>query len=73
MRWLMLLLLVTLAPAAQAAGPRVYKVLPQFLDVNGRASLTPSLYDRDAYQAIHRSGFRTTPADGSGRSHCSRK
>jgi hypothetical protein len=53
-RWLMLLLLVALAPAAEAAGPRVYKVLPQFLDVNGRASLTPSLYDRDAYQAILR-------------------
>jgi hypothetical protein len=55
MRRLMLLLLVALAPvAAQAAGGRVYKVLPQFLDVNGRASLTPSLYDRDAYQAILR-------------------
>jgi hypothetical protein len=56
MRPLLLLLLVALAPAAaHAAGPRVYKVLPQFLDANGRASLTPSLYDRDAYQAVLRS------------------
>jgi hypothetical protein len=55
MRQLILLLLVVLAPvAAQAAGARVYKVLPQYLDANGRASLTPSLYDRDAYQAMLR-------------------
>jgi hypothetical protein len=55
MRRLMLLLLVALAPvAAQAAEPRVYKVLPQYLDTNGLASLTPSLYDRDAYQAFLR-------------------
>jgi hypothetical protein len=51
MRRLLLLLLMALAPAvAHAAGPRVYKVLPQYLDTNGLASLTPSLYDRDAYQ-----------------------
>ena len=54
MRWLMLLLLVMLAPAADAAGGRVYKVLPQYLDRKGRESLTPSLYDRDAYQAYLR-------------------
>jgi hypothetical protein len=62
MRRLMLLLLVALAPvAAQATGPRVYKVLPQYLDAQGRASLTPSLYDRDAYQAFlqHNPGKRT--------------
>jgi hypothetical protein len=28
----------------------VIKVLPHFLDLKGRASLSPSLYDRDAYQ-----------------------
>ena len=50
----MLLLLLSLAPAAEAAGGRVYKVLPQFLDDQGRESLTPSLYDRDAYQAFLR-------------------
>ena len=27
------------------------KVLPEFLDKEGRASLSPSLYERDAYQA----------------------
>jgi len=30
---------------------RVVKVLPHFLDLQGRAALSPSLYDRDAYQA----------------------
>jgi hypothetical protein len=54
MRWLMLLSLLVLAPAVEAAGGRVYKVLPQYLDEQGRESLTPSLYDRDAYQAFLR-------------------
>lgn len=36
--------------AASAATGRVIKVLPQFLDLNGQHALTPSLYDRDAYQ-----------------------
>ena len=40
-----------LATAARAGNGHVYKVLPQYLDDKGRASLTPSLYDRDAYQA----------------------
>jgi hypothetical protein len=34
-----------------AATGRVVKVLPHFLDQKGRHSLSPSLYDRDAYQA----------------------
>ncbi len=33
---------------------RVVKVLPFFLDVSGRKALSPSLYDRDAYQAYLR-------------------
>src|SRR5690242_21775773 len=33
---------------------RVIKVLPHFLDQNGRAALSPSLYDRDAYQVVLR-------------------
>jgi len=37
-------------PVAGATG-RVVKVLPQFLDGEGRSSLSPSLYERDAYQA----------------------
>jgi hypothetical protein len=40
--------------AASAATGRVIKVLPQFLDLKGRHALSPSLYDRDAYQAFLR-------------------
>src|SRR4051794_38784995 len=39
-----------LACTSHAATGRVYKVLPHFLDLKGRHTLTPSLYDRDAYQ-----------------------
>lgn len=45
------LLLLLAALSADAATGRVIKVLPQFLDLRGRNSTTPSLYDRDAYQA----------------------
>ena len=56
MRWpsalfLTLMLMVSGAFAAETSA-HVYKVLPQYLDTNGVASLSPSLYDRDAYQAI---------------------
>ena len=44
------LLAGTLSAAAAPAG-RVMKVLPHFLDLKGRHALSPSLYDRDAYQA----------------------
>jgi len=37
-----------------AATGKVIKVLPQFLDLKGRVALSPSLYDRDAYQAYLR-------------------
>jgi hypothetical protein len=37
--------------SAPAAIGRVNKVLPHFLDAQGRHSLSPSLFDRDAYQA----------------------
>ena len=37
--------------SAFAATGRVAKVLPHFLDLKGRHSLSPSLYDRDAYQS----------------------
>ena len=36
---------------SHAASGRVVKVLPHFLDLQGRHSVSPSLYDRDAYQA----------------------
>src|SRR5664280_14083 len=39
------------APATAATG-RIIKVLPQFVDLHGRRSLSPSLYERDAYQAF---------------------
>ena len=52
----LLILLATLgfaaaAPAADAVTGRVVKVLPMLLDQQGRDSLSPSLFDRDAYQA----------------------
>jgi hypothetical protein len=53
---------LALTLAASAAPGKVYKVLPQFLDQKGRTSLSPSLYDRDAYQAI----LRKDPAKRSG-------
>ncbi len=37
------------APAAMSG--RVVKVLPMFLDLKGRDAVSPSLFDRDAYQA----------------------
>jgi hypothetical protein len=40
--------------AVSAATGRVIKVLPQFLDLQGRHAVSPSLYDRDAYQAYLR-------------------
>src|SRR5438876_12384074 len=46
-------LLLAALPATSATG-RVIKVLPEFLDLQGRSSLAPSLYERDAYQAVLR-------------------
>ena len=55
MRALMILLvLLGVAAAAQAADAvtgRIVKVLPFFLDQQGRDATSPSLFDRDAYQA----------------------
>jgi hypothetical protein len=56
MRWFSILsvaaflLAASLFPAVATTG-RVIKVLPHFLDLKGRHALSPSLYDRDAYQA----------------------
>lgn len=44
-------LLLATAWSATAAPAKVIKVLPHFLDQKGRHALSPSLYDRDAYQA----------------------
>ena len=51
--WLIIVWLVS-ALAAGAATGRVIKVLPEYLDLKGRTSLAPSLYERDAYQATLR-------------------
>lgn len=45
------LLLATAISTSAATTGRVLKVLPHFLDLKGRHALSPSLYDRDAYQA----------------------
>ncbi len=49
--WLLLVGWLAAVFGAQAATGRVIKVLPQFLDLKGRNSLSPSLYERDVYQA----------------------
>ena len=54
--WALLLVGIPLAaPAADSAAPvkppfRILKVLPHFLDLEGRHTINPSLFDRDAYQ-----------------------
>lgn len=57
-----LVLLLSLTPATQAATGRIVKVLPQFMDLQGRIALNPSLYERDAYQ-VH---LRANPEERSG-------
>ena len=52
----MILLLFAVLPAF-AAGPvqgRIVKALPLFLDLKGHDALSPSLFDRDAYQVYLR-------------------
>ena len=52
MRWLIFILpALFLAGCASHPTPKVVKVLPHFLDQQGRVAVSPSLYDRDAYQA----------------------
>ena len=45
------LLLAASAKPDAASNPKILKVLPHFLDQQGRHTLSPSLYERDAYQA----------------------
>ena len=53
--FLLLLLATSFGPPAEAAAAKVIKVLPQYLDKEGRHALSPSLFDRDAYQThLHR-------------------
>src|SRR5690242_15807247 len=53
-RPILILALCLMSASAWAASGRVIKVLPQFLDLKGRHAVSPSLYDRDAYQAYLR-------------------
>src|SRR5690348_1436186 len=56
-RWWKILLMVTVAAFAfdaEAAGARIIKVLPHLLDRDSRHTLSPSLYERDAYQSFLR-------------------
>src|SRR5271170_3267231 len=58
MRWLLttLLLLGSLARAnaTDAMTGHIVKVLPLFLNLKGQDAISPSLYDRDAYQVYLR-------------------
>ena len=51
---LLLAIILGFACAGGAAPARIMKVLPHLLDRDGRYSLSPSLYERDAYQALLR-------------------
>lgn len=66
MRWIKTILIVVFlslgVALSQAADGKVIKVLPHFLDLEGRHALNPSLYERDAYQAH----LRKTPPEQSG-------
>ncbi len=61
---LLLGFLVAMREPADAATGRVIKVLPEFLDKDGHTAVSPSLYERDAYQVTlrehpeRRSGLR---------------
>jgi len=50
----LLLILSASALGAETARAKIIKVLPHRLDREGRHTLSPSLYERDAYQAFLR-------------------
>ena len=57
MRRILITLLLCCSPAlfaAETAPGQLVKVLPFFLDTQGRIAKSPSLFDRDAYQAYLR-------------------
>jgi hypothetical protein len=51
LRFALLFLFALSVPAETVVSGRVLKVLPLFLDLKGRTSVSPSLLERDAYQA----------------------
>src|SRR5258706_13062854 len=50
------------SPGLGASSGKYTQVLPHYLDLEGRQSIRPSLYDRDAYQAK----LRRNPKERSG-------
>ncbi len=62
LKFLLLLLLVAGRGLSAEAASKIVKVLPQYLDGEGRHALSPSLYDRDAYQLQ----LRRLPEDRAG-------
>jgi hypothetical protein len=46
-----LILACAVATAGAADSGKIVKVLPLYLDLKGRDAISPSLFDRDAYQA----------------------
>jgi len=52
--WLLVLLSLALGADARPATGRLIKVLPELLDLKGRNTVAPSLYERDAYQVVLR-------------------
>ena len=57
-----LLAFLLMASPVLAADGKIHKVLPHFMDKEGRHTLSPSLYERDAYQAQ----LRNNPEQRSG-------
>ena len=49
-RRVFIVVFLMVAPVVRAGEGAVLKVLPQFLDKKGEHALSPSLYERDAYQ-----------------------
>jgi hypothetical protein len=48
---LIVVAILFLSAHAHAASGKIYKVLPHLIDREGKHALSPSLYERDAYQA----------------------
>src|SRR5581483_9061617 len=63
-RFLTVLLLLALPGLSWGASAKglISKVLPLYLDQHGHDALSPSLFDRDAYQVRLRSGLETPSA-----------
>jgi len=54
MRWSLLVALTVFTAACSANEAKIVKVLPHLVDKKGHHSLSPSLYERDAYQVYLR-------------------